>query len=139
MSHSLPLSLYIIFWDKNMLFFWPLPIWFLHPSRSLSHHLFVPFSLSLSVISFFYFDKFCSLSLLLYPGNFFAFKSSSLPRYLYLSLSHYLLLLRSLCHYIFLYSLSLCLCLSNYLWFFGSLSVCSAVLLLSVTPLALSV
>ena len=70
MSHSLPLSLYINFWDKNMLFFWPLPIWFLYPSRSISHHLFVPISCSPSVFSFFYFDNFFSLSLLLYPANF---------------------------------------------------------------------
>ena len=71
-------------------------------------------SLSKSVISFFYFDSIFSLSLLLYPGNFFAFKSSSLSRYLSLSLflSHYLLLLSSLCHCIFLiFSLSVSLSL----------------------------
>ena len=59
-------------------------------------------SLSKSVISFFYIDSIFSLSLLLNPANFFAFKSSSLPHYLSLSLSHYLLLLPSLCHCIFL-------------------------------------
>ena len=81
-----------------------------NPSRSISHHLFVPISRSLSVISFFYFDNYFFLSLLLYPANFFAFKSSSLPRYLSLSLSHYLLLLPSLCHCIFLiFSLSVSL------------------------------
>ena len=41
----LPLSLYINFCNKNILFFWSLPIWFLHPSRSISHHLFVPLTL----------------------------------------------------------------------------------------------
>ena len=54
-------------------------------------------SLSKSVISFFYFDNFYSLSLLLYPGNFFA-----LNQVLFLSLSVYLLLLPSLCYCIFL-------------------------------------
>ena len=43
--------------------------------------------LSLFVISFFYFDNFFSLSLLLYPGNFLAFISNSLPRYLFIFLS----------------------------------------------------
>ena len=48
----------------------------------------------------------------MYPANFLAFKSSSLSRYLSLSLSLYLLLLRSLCHYIFLtFSLSVSLSL----------------------------
>ena len=60
---SLPSSLPLYkFCNNHMLFFWPLPIWFLHPSRSISLHLFVPLSLSLSlsqsVISFFYFGNF---------------------------------------------------------------------------------
>ena len=140
MSHSLPLSLYINFCNKNILFFWSLPIWFLHPSRSISHHLFVPISRSLSVISFFYFDNYFFLSLLLYPANFFAFKSSSLPRYLSLFLSLIIFFFSHLYVTVsFLYSLSVCLCLSNYLWFCASLSLCSAVLLLSVTPLTLCV
>ena len=106
-----------------------------NPSRSISHHLFVPISRSLSVISFFYFDNYFSLSLLLYPANFFAFKSSSLPRNLSLTIFFFSHLYVTVS---FWYSLSVCLCLSNYLWFFVSLSVCSAVLPLSVTPLTLS-
>ena len=73
------------------------------PSLSLSLSLSLSFlSLISTVFSLWVF----------YPGNFFAFKSSSLPRYLSLSLSHYLLLLRSLCHCIFLiFSLSVSLSL----------------------------
>ena len=77
----------------------------------LPHTISLSLSLSKSVISFSYFDNF-SLSLLLYPANFFAFKSSSLSRYLSFSLSLYLLLLRSLYHYISLtFSLNVSLCL----------------------------
>ena len=115
----------------------------------LSHTISLSLSLSKSVIFFSYFDKFLSLSLLLYPAIFFAIKSSSLSRYLSLANSLSLPLSLSLSLFIFffphlyvtasfLHSLSVCLCLSNYLWFFVSLSLCSAVLLLSVTPLTLS-
>ena len=107
---------------------------FLHPSRSISHHLYVPLSLPKSVISFFYFDNFFFLCLLLYPAIFFAFKSSSPYRCFSLSFFFF-----HLCVTVsFLHSLSVCLCLSNYLLPFVSLSLCSAVLLLSVTPLTLS-
>ena len=47
---SLPPSLPLYkFCNNNMLFFWPLPIWSLHSSRSISLHLFVSLSLSLSL------------------------------------------------------------------------------------------
>ena len=43
---SLPSSLSLYqFCDNNILCFWPLPIWFLHHSRPISHYLFVPISL----------------------------------------------------------------------------------------------
>ena len=105
----------------------------------LSHSIFLSLSLPKSVISFFYFDNFFSLSLLLYPAIIYAFKLSSLPLATSLFLSLFIFFFSHLYVTIFfLYSLSVCFCLSNYLWFFVSLSLCAADLLLSLTPLTLS-